>query len=47
MRVFTIRTDDTKLRALIRGQAVRPAQKHRDRRREAQRRACRGWREEG
>ncbi len=37
---------DNKLRALIRGQAVRPAQQHRDRRKEQSRRACRGnWKD--
>lgn len=33
---------DNDLRALIRGQAVRPAQQHTDRRKQANRRACRG-----
>ena len=41
--VLKLKTDD-QLRALIRGQPVRPAQQHRDRKREASRKACRGKR---
>ncbi len=47
MQVATIKINDEKLRAQIRGQSVRPAQQHSDRRKEQSRRACRGnWRDE-
>lgn len=47
MHVATIKVNDAKLMATIRGQSVRPAQQHRDRRKDQNRRACRGnWRDE-
>jgi len=43
---ITIIVNDAKLRAKIRGQPTRPAQRHIDRRKEAKKRACRGpWKD--
>lgn len=46
--MIVIKIADNKLRALIRGQAVRPAQQHRDRRKEPNRRrkTWTHWRDE-
>jgi hypothetical protein len=45
--MITIKINDNKLRATIRGQSTRPAQRHTDRRKEAKNKACRGpWRGE-
>ena len=41
MHIATIKVNDAKLLATIRGQAVRPVQRHRDRRKEAANRECR------
>lgn len=47
MKIATIKINDAKLIATIRGQAIRPAQRHIDRRKEQSRKACRGtWRDE-
>jgi len=45
--MIIIKVNDSKLRATIRGQSTRPAQRHADRRKEAAKKACRGpWRGE-